>query len=71
MGMSHAYGTPDDDESIATLEKALEIGINFWDTADVYAHGKNEELVSKVLVPTAARFSLLPNLVFIPAAMES
>lgn len=51
MGMSHAYGVPDDVESIATLEKALEIGINFWDTADVYAAGKNEELVSKVLKP--------------------
>ncbi|WP_121810460.1 aldo/keto reductase [Mucilaginibacter kameinonensis] len=51
MGMNHAYGQPDDDESIATLEKSIEIGINFWDTADVYANGRNEELVSKVLVP--------------------
>lgn len=51
MGMNHGYGVPDDDESIATLEKAIELGINFWDTADVYANGKNEELVSKVLVP--------------------
>jgi aryl-alcohol dehydrogenase-like predicted oxidoreductase len=51
MSMNHAYGQPDDEESIATLEKAIEIGINFWDTADVYANGKNEELVSKVLRP--------------------
>lgn len=51
MGMSYAYGTPDDTESIATLEKALEIGINFWDTADVYAAGQNEELIAKVLKP--------------------
>jgi aryl-alcohol dehydrogenase-like predicted oxidoreductase len=51
MGMNHAYGQPDDAESMATLEKAIEIGINFWDTADVYANGKNEELVSKVLQP--------------------
>jgi aryl-alcohol dehydrogenase-like predicted oxidoreductase len=51
MGMSHAYGEPNDEESIATLEKALEIGINFWDTADVYGGGINEELVSKVLKP--------------------
>ena len=51
MGMNHGYGQPDDTESIATLEKAIEIGINFWDTADVYANGKNEELVSKVLQP--------------------
>jgi len=49
MGMNHGYGQPDDTESIATLEKAIEIGINFWDTADVYANGKNEELVSRVL----------------------
>ncbi|HXI00264.1 MAG TPA: aldo/keto reductase [Sphingobacteriaceae bacterium] len=49
MGMSHAYGEPNDEESIATLEKALAIGINFWDTADMYADGKNEELISKVL----------------------
>ncbi|MCU7494298.1 MAG: aldo/keto reductase [Ignavibacteria bacterium] len=51
MGMSAAYGTPDDKESIATLEYALELGINFWDTADVYGNGANEELISKVLVP--------------------
>jgi len=51
MSMNHAYGTPNDEESIATLEKAIEIGINFWDTADVYANGRNEELVAKVLQP--------------------
>ena len=51
MSMNHAYGEPDDKESIATLEKAIEIGINFWDTADIYANGANEELVSKVLQP--------------------
>jgi aryl-alcohol dehydrogenase-like predicted oxidoreductase len=51
MGMNHAYGTPDDAESLATLEKAIEIGINFWDTADIYANGKNEELVANVLKP--------------------
>lgn len=51
MSMNHAYGEPDDNESIATLEKALELGINFWDTADIYANGANEELVAKVLKP--------------------
>lgn len=51
MGMNHAYGQPDDVESIATLEKALDLGINFWDTADVYANGNNEKLISEVLVP--------------------
>ncbi|CAD0007171.1 aldo/keto reductase [Flavobacterium salmonis] len=51
MGMSFAYGPTDDKESLATLEKALDLGINFWDTADMYANGANEELISKVLVP--------------------
>lgn len=51
MGMNHAYGEPNDDASIATLHKALDLGINFWDTADIYANGKNEELISKVLAP--------------------
>ena len=51
MGMNHGYGTFDDKESIATLNLAMELGINFWDTADIYANGLNEELVAKVLVP--------------------
>ncbi len=51
MGMSFAYGPKDDKESIKVLEKALELGINFWDTADMYGQGHNEELISKVLVP--------------------
>jgi len=51
MGMSQAYGTRDDKESIATLHLALDLGINFWDTADVYGPHHNEELISKVLVP--------------------
>lgn len=51
MGMSAAYGQSDDKESVATLEYALDLGINFWDTADIYGNGANEELISKVLVP--------------------
>jgi aryl-alcohol dehydrogenase-like predicted oxidoreductase len=51
MGMSHAYGAVDDGESIATLNMALDLGINFWDTADMYGNGANEKLVSQVLVP--------------------
>jgi len=49
MSMSHAYGTPDDAESLETLHLALDLGINFWDTADVYGNGRNEELLSNVL----------------------
>ncbi|GAA4806706.1 aldo/keto reductase [Olivibacter ginsenosidimutans] len=51
MGMSFAYGPGDDEESVATLHKALDLGINFWDTADMYGNGANEELISKVLAP--------------------
>lgn len=51
MSMNHAYGEANDEESILTLEKALELGINFWDTADIYANGANEELIAKVLKP--------------------
>ncbi|MFX1703208.1 aldo/keto reductase [Chitinophaga sp. CC14] len=52
MGMSYAYGTAQDfneTESLATLELALELGINFWDTADMYGQGANEILLSKIL----------------------
>lgn len=58
MGMNHAYGEPDDRESIATLEQSLELGINFWDTADMYAQGDNESLISAVLVPNRHRIVL-------------
>ena len=51
MGMSFAYGPTDEQESIKTLHKSLDLGINFWDTADMYANGENEKLISKVLVP--------------------
>ena len=51
MSMNHAYGEPDDRESLLTLEKAIALGVNFWDTADIYANGANEELIAKVLKP--------------------
>lgn len=49
MGMSYAYGQPDDTESIATMERALALGINFFDTADIYGTGENEKLVGRIV----------------------
>lgn len=47
MGMSEFYGATDEDESIATLNRALELGIDFFDTSDAYGPYKNEELLGK------------------------
>jgi aryl-alcohol dehydrogenase-like predicted oxidoreductase len=49
MGMSEFYGERNDEESAATLLRALDIGINFLDTADTYGIGDNEELIGKTL----------------------
>ena len=49
MGMSAAYGVPDDVESIRTIHRAIDLGVTFVDTADVYGGGKNEELVGRAI----------------------
>lgn len=49
MGMSEFYGPSDDAQSLKVLERALEIGVNFLDTADMYGSGRNEALLSHIL----------------------
>ena len=49
MGMSQSYGVPDDVESIATLHRAVELGVTFFDTAEVYGPFKNEELLGRAI----------------------
>ncbi len=65
MGMSFAYGTPDRGEAVATLHRALDLGVTFLDTADMYGRGDNEELLATVLadrrdeVTLATKFGIL------------
>jgi aryl-alcohol dehydrogenase-like predicted oxidoreductase len=49
MGMSEFYGERDDEESVATIHRALDLGVNFLDTADMYGPFKNEELVGRAI----------------------
>jgi aryl-alcohol dehydrogenase-like predicted oxidoreductase len=65
MGMSEFYGPSDDENSIKVLEHALEMGVNFFDTADMYGHGHNEKLLAQVIrgkrdkVVVATKFGLV------------
>jgi aryl-alcohol dehydrogenase-like predicted oxidoreductase len=49
MGMSEFYGPSDEDESIATIRRALDVGVTFLDTSDMYGSGRNEELVGRAI----------------------
>ena len=65
MGMSEFYGVTDDAESITVLDRAYELGVTFWDTADMYGPFKNEVLVGKALkgkreaITLATKFGIL------------
>ncbi|MCW2509778.1 MAG: Aldo-keto reductase, partial [Modestobacter sp.] len=67
MGMSQMYGTADRSESIATIHRALDLGVTFLDTSDVYGDGHNEELVGEAIagrrdeVQLATKFALSRN----------
>ena len=65
MGMSHAYGTPDDAESIATLHRAIELGCTFLDTAEVYGPFTNEELLGRALEGRRDRVQLATKFGFV------
>jgi aryl-alcohol dehydrogenase-like predicted oxidoreductase len=49
LGMSQSYGSPDDQESIATIHRAIELGVTLFDTAEAYGPFKNEELLARAL----------------------
>ena len=61
MGMSEFYGTGDDDESIATIHRALSLGVTFFDTADMYGPFTNEVLLGRASERAATRRSSPPN----------
>ncbi len=70
MPMSAFYGVRDIPEAEAALELAIDLGVTFWDTAEVYGRGHNEELIGPVLrrnrdrIVIATKFGVLPNYVF-------
>ncbi|MBX9710542.1 MAG: aldo/keto reductase [Xanthobacteraceae bacterium] len=65
MGMSFAYGTPDDAESVATIHRAIELGCTFLDTAEVYGPFKNEELLGRALKGRRDRVTIATKFGFV------
>jgi aryl-alcohol dehydrogenase-like predicted oxidoreductase len=67
MGMSQSYGPPDDEESVRTIERALDLGVTLIDTADAYGKGANERLVGRTIagrrrgLVVATKFGIVPN----------
>src|SRR5689334_13495673 len=57
-GMSGSYGPADEAESVATLHRALDLGIDFIDTADSYGDGHNESLIGRTVVDRRSEFVL-------------
>jgi aryl-alcohol dehydrogenase-like predicted oxidoreductase len=49
MGMSEFYGQADEAEAVATIQRAIDLGVTFLDTADMYGVGRNEELVGRAI----------------------
>lgn len=67
MGMSQSYGTRDDEESIRTIHHALDLGVTFFDTADVYGKGGNERLVGRALGTRRRQIVLATKCGIVPA----
>ena len=65
MGMSEFYGAPDEAESLATLERALDLGVTFIDTADMYGRGHNEELVGRAIAARRGEVQLATKFGFL------
>jgi aryl-alcohol dehydrogenase-like predicted oxidoreductase len=66
MGMSHAYGAADEKESLATIDRALELGLNFFDTADIYGPYTNEELLGRAMKGRREKFVLATKFAIVP-----
>ncbi len=66
MSMSAAYGEPDETQGEKTLRRAVEMGVTFLDTANVYGMGKNEELIGRVLGPVRDKVQIGTKFGFVP-----